>query len=107
MQETVMYEAKNLYKRYGSRAALKGVNFSVSSGKLVGLLGPNGSGKTTPAENFGGIAHGHRRLCFDRRPATGCVHKMHYQLSAGPNGPAHRDAGCGCRGFVCRFLHGL
>jgi ABC-2 type transport system ATP-binding protein len=33
--------------RYGDRTALDGVTFSVSSGAIFGLLGPNGGGKTT------------------------------------------------------------
>ena len=32
---------------YGSRRALDGVTFSVASGQIFGLLGPNGGGKTT------------------------------------------------------------
>ena len=40
-------EISNLSHRYGNRAALTAVNFSVSVGELFGLLGPNGGGKTT------------------------------------------------------------
>ena len=40
-------ECKNLTKRYGSVAALEDVNLSIEPGRVVGLLGPNGSGKTT------------------------------------------------------------
>ena len=47
MNENVIYEARGLYKWYGRKAALNGAPFAVTSGKLVGLLGPNGSGKTT------------------------------------------------------------
>ena len=47
MNENVIYEARGLYKWYGYKAALNGATFAVTSGKLVGLLGPNGSGKTT------------------------------------------------------------
>jgi ABC-2 type transport system ATP-binding protein len=36
-----------LVKRYGSHAALAGVNFSVPRGQWVALLGPNGAGKST------------------------------------------------------------
>lgn len=36
-----------LTKRYGSKAALSGVNLQLKRGRIVGLLGPNGSGKTT------------------------------------------------------------
>ncbi len=37
----------NLTKRFGSTTALDGISFSIEPGRVVGLLGPNGSGKTT------------------------------------------------------------
>ena len=37
----------NLSHRYGERVALKQVNFSVPTGSIFALLGPNGGGKTT------------------------------------------------------------
>ena len=40
-------EIKNLNKSFGKKEILKDVNLSVSSGKIVGLLGKNGAGKTT------------------------------------------------------------
>jgi ABC-2 type transport system ATP-binding protein len=42
-----MIEAKNLIKDYGRNRAVKDVSFSIEKGDIVGLLGPNGSGKTT------------------------------------------------------------
>src|SRR5258705_7844459 len=38
---------QDLVHRYGDRAALNGVSFDVRHAELFGLLGPNGSGKTT------------------------------------------------------------
>jgi ABC-2 type transport system ATP-binding protein len=38
---------QHLVHRYGDRTALNGVSFEVRSAELFGLLGPNGSGKTT------------------------------------------------------------
>ena len=38
---------RDLVHRYDGRAALNGVSFEVRSAELFGLLGPNGSGKTT------------------------------------------------------------
>ena len=38
---------ENLSKSYGRIQALKNVNFSVPEGTVFGILGPNGSGKTT------------------------------------------------------------
>ena len=39
--------ARGLEKRYGDKAALSGVDFTVPKGEIVGFLGPNGAGKTT------------------------------------------------------------
>ncbi|MGN0383615.1 MAG: ABC transporter ATP-binding protein [Eubacterium sp.] len=40
-------EAKGLTKRYGSKLALNAIDLKLERGKIIGLLGPNGSGKTT------------------------------------------------------------
>lgn len=40
-------ECKHLYKSFGKTNALNDVNLSINRGRIVGLLGPNGSGKTT------------------------------------------------------------
>ena len=40
-------ECKGLVKSYGSKTALKGIDLTISRGRIVGLLGPNGSGKST------------------------------------------------------------
>jgi len=38
---------QDLHKSYGSHVALRGIDFEVSHGEVVGFLGPNGAGKTT------------------------------------------------------------
>ena len=40
-------EIKNLSKLYRNILAVKNLNFKINKGSIVGLLGPNGCGKTT------------------------------------------------------------
>lgn len=42
-----MIQVKNLVKRYGGRAAVDDLTFTVEQGMIYGFLGPNGAGKTT------------------------------------------------------------
>jgi ABC-2 type transport system ATP-binding protein len=44
---SAVIEAKSLTKRYGKRTAVNGIDFTIPAGRIVGLIGPNGSGKTT------------------------------------------------------------
>lgn len=43
----ITIKARGLIKRFGDFAAVAGVDFEVKRGEIFGLLGPNGSGKTT------------------------------------------------------------
>ena len=40
-------QVNNIWKYYGLRPVVEGVNFHISRGEVLGLLGPNGAGKTT------------------------------------------------------------
>ena len=43
----LMIQVHDLTKRYARHEAVRGINFSVKRGEIVGFLGPNGAGKTT------------------------------------------------------------
>src|SRR6266852_2484952 len=43
----MLLRTERLTKDYGSFRALDSLTFSIAPGEVVGLLGPNGSGKTT------------------------------------------------------------
>ena len=51
----VLLCARYLTKRYGQTPALTNVSITLTSGKIVGLLGPNGSGKTTLIKLINGL----------------------------------------------------
>jgi ABC-2 type transport system ATP-binding protein len=48
---------RGLYKKYGSRVALTGLDLSVPTGVVYGFLGPNGAGKTTTMRLLTGLIH--------------------------------------------------
>ncbi len=50
-------EATGLVKRYGTKAAVDGLDLSVARGAVTAVLGPNGAGKTTTIE----MCEGYRR----------------------------------------------
>jgi len=56
-----LVEAENLCRSFGELKALDGLNFSVEEGEIFGLMGPDGSGKTTCL----------RILCGLMRPTSG------------------------------------
>jgi ABC-2 type transport system ATP-binding protein len=52
---TTVIEARQLAKNYGKNRALNGIGFTIASGRIVGLIGPNGSGKTTTLKAILGL----------------------------------------------------
>jgi len=44
---SAVISARGLTKRYGSTVAVDNVSFEIPAGRIIGLIGPNGSGKTT------------------------------------------------------------
>lgn len=48
-------EVEGLRKRFGGQVAVDGVGFTVPADTIVGLIGPNGSGKTTTLNLINGV----------------------------------------------------
>ena len=42
-----MLEVKNLEKTFGKKKVLKGINFKIDKGNVIGIIGPSGCGKST------------------------------------------------------------
>jgi len=61
MSAQTVVDVRELVKRFGSLTAVNGVTFRIASGEILGILGPNGSGKTTTI----------RMLCGLMRPTSG------------------------------------
>lgn len=45
----------NVYKSYGSKQVLKGINLSIYPGQVIGYIGPNGAGKSTTVRILCGL----------------------------------------------------
>ena len=44
---TTVVELKDVHKRFGSNAVLRGVSFSIARGRVTAIIGRSGSGKST------------------------------------------------------------
>lgn len=53
---SAIISAKGLTRRYGKTVAVDNISFDIPAGRIVGLIGPNGSGKTTALKAILGLA---------------------------------------------------
>jgi branched-chain amino acid transport system ATP-binding protein len=68
----ILLEARGLAKHFGGIKALNGVDLHVGEGELVGVIGPNGSGKTTVFNVITGIYRPDRgTVAFGGKPIDG------------------------------------
>ena len=79
-------ECKALTKSYGAREALKSVDLTIEPGHIVGLLGPNGSGKTTQRPSDADVGR-----TADRRQKAVSRNEGDRFLSARPRHAARLD----------------
>ena len=54
-EQTPILKVSKLVKRFGGFHALDGLSFHVTPGEILGLVGPNGSGKTTAINVISGL----------------------------------------------------
>jgi branched-chain amino acid transport system ATP-binding protein len=63
---------ESLVKRFGGFRALDGLTFDLKQGEILGLVGPNGSGKTTCINVISGLyAPDGGKIAFEGRPIGG------------------------------------
>lgn len=67
-----MLQVENLHVRYGAITALRGVSLRVEPGRLVGLIGVNGAGKSTTLNATAGLVRPHQgRILFEGEDLVG------------------------------------
>jgi drug efflux transport system ATP-binding protein len=72
MAAEILLETHDLIKSFGSVRAVDGLNLQVHAGEMVGLVGPDGAGKTTAI----------RLLCGALKPDSGLIRIAGYTVPA-------------------------
>jgi ABC-type ATPase involved in cell division len=72
MSNEVLLETENLVRAFGTFRAVDGLNLQVHAGEMVGLVGPDGAGKTTAI----------RLMCGALSPTSGTVRVAGYEIPA-------------------------
>jgi ABC-2 type transport system ATP-binding protein len=70
MSNDILLETEDLVKTFGTFHALNGLNIQVNAGEMVGLVGPDGAGKTTAM----------RLLCGALEPTSGHIRVAGYDV---------------------------
>ncbi|MFO7716427.1 ABC transporter ATP-binding protein [Desulfosarcina sp.] len=72
MTDTPLLQVDNVTKTFGGIIALNNVSFNVNKGEILGIIGPNGSGKTTVVNCITGFVKASSgRVLFHGKPITG------------------------------------
>src|SRR5512142_1386095 len=70
MSDELLIEVNDLCKSYGDTLAVNGLALQVRAGEMVGLVGPDGAGKTTAM----------RLLCGALQPTSGAIRVAGYKV---------------------------
>ena len=69
MSTEALLELRGVHKHFGAVHALKGVDFHVSKGEVMALVGDNGAGKSTLIKSIAGIhPFDEGEVLFDGKP---------------------------------------
>ncbi|MGD2271168.1 MAG: ABC transporter ATP-binding protein [Desulfobacterales bacterium] len=74
MSNSSLLEVSRLYKNFGGVQAIHNLAFEIAEGELLGLIGPNGSGKTTAVNLITGFV----------KPRQGAIHYRGQDITAWP-----------------------
>ena len=72
MSSSQLLKASSLYKNFGGVQAISDLSFELAEGELLGLIGPNGSGKTTVVNLITGFV----------KPTEGEIHYRGQNITA-------------------------
>ncbi|HEY9152401.1 MAG TPA: ABC transporter ATP-binding protein [Anaerolineales bacterium] len=72
MESELLLETENLVRTFGTLRAVDGLDLQVRAGEMVGLVGPDGAGKTTTM----------RLLCGALQPTSGTLRVAGYEIPA-------------------------
>lgn len=70
MDDRILLQAEDLVKVYGDRRAVDGLNLEVHAGEIIGLVGPDGAGKTSTI----------RMLCGALSPTSGRIQVAGFEV---------------------------
>ena len=85
---TSIIEARGLRKQYrGGKQAVAGVDFTIAPGRIVGLIGRNGAGKTTVIKSLLGLTP------YEGTPDGAGAQPHHPARRADARGVVHRRRG--------------
>ncbi|MEB3844464.1 MAG: ABC transporter ATP-binding protein [Desulfurococcales archaeon] len=101
---------ENVYKRFGSVEALRGVSYTARPGEILYILGPNGSGKTTLVRVTLGLYSPDRGVVevLGARPGSGGWERVRSQVGYVPENADvyERLTGAEIIGFYARIYGG-